>query len=169
MSKDNSKGEGRTAKGRPSASRSKTVAAKSAGSAQPVKKPAAKKTGRTRAGEQSGYLGVDDFKHFREVFKKQNVLGKEIVEDESFIPPLPTEVGPEQSGTPEIGKRRGRGPQKAPTKVLTSIRLDKNVYEYFKSSGRGWQSRINDMLSAQMQKEIRSEKRKARAAAKSKS
>ena len=42
--------------------------------------------------------------------------------------------------------RRGRGPQKAPTKVLTSIRLDADVLDYFKALGVGYQSRINKAL-----------------------
>jgi uncharacterized protein (DUF4415 family) len=42
--------------------------------------------------------------------------------------------------------KRGRGPQAAPTKVLTSIRLDADVLEYFKSTGSGYQSRINETL-----------------------
>jgi uncharacterized protein (DUF4415 family) len=42
--------------------------------------------------------------------------------------------------------KRGRGPQVAPTKVLTSIRLDEDVLEYFKSQGAGYQSRINETL-----------------------
>ena len=42
--------------------------------------------------------------------------------------------------------KRGRGPQIAPTKVLTSIRLDEDVLEYFKSQGAGYQSRINETL-----------------------
>ena len=47
-------------------------------------------------------------------------------------------------GAPVV--RRGRGPQAAPTKVLTSIRLDADVLDYFKSQGTGYQSRINDAL-----------------------
>jgi uncharacterized protein (DUF4415 family) len=47
-------------------------------------------------------------------------------------------------GAPVV--RRGRGPQAAPTKVLTSIRLDADVLDYFKSQGAGYQSRINDTL-----------------------
>ena len=42
--------------------------------------------------------------------------------------------------------KHGRGPQAAPTKVLTSIRLDADVLEYFKSQGVGYQSRINETL-----------------------
>ena len=49
---------------------------------------------------------------------------------------------------PELVKahRRPRGPQKAPKKVLTTIRLDADIVEHFKRSGRGWQTRINDEL-----------------------
>jgi uncharacterized protein (DUF4415 family) len=42
--------------------------------------------------------------------------------------------------------KRGRGPQKAPTKVLMSVRLDADVIAFFKSQGDGYQTRINDEL-----------------------
>jgi uncharacterized protein (DUF4415 family) len=43
--------------------------------------------------------------------------------------------------------RRGkRGPQKAPTKKLVSLRLSAEVVDHFKSSGRGWQTRIDGTL-----------------------
>lgn len=42
--------------------------------------------------------------------------------------------------------RRGRGPQKAPTKVAVSIRLSRDVVERFKASGPGWQSRMGAVL-----------------------
>ncbi len=41
-----------------------------------------------------------------------------------------------------------RGPQKAPTKVQTTIRLDRNVIEHFRADGPGWQSRLNEALRA---------------------
>lgn len=44
--------------------------------------------------------------------------------------------------------RRTRGPQKAPTKVSTTIRLDAAVIAFFRAKGPGWQSRINDVLKA---------------------
>ena len=50
--------------------------------------------------------------------------------------------------------RRGRGPQAAPTKVLTSIRLDADVLEFFKSQGSGYQSRINDVLRIQLDRHL---------------
>ncbi|HEX8012423.1 MAG TPA: BrnA antitoxin family protein [Casimicrobiaceae bacterium] len=42
--------------------------------------------------------------------------------------------------------RRGRGPQKSPIKVLTTIRLDADVLAFFRAQGRGYQTRINDAL-----------------------
>jgi len=46
-----------------------------------------------------------------------------------------------------IVQRRGiRGPQKAPTKKPLAIRLSPDVVESFKSTGKGWQSRIDDAL-----------------------
>lgn len=46
--------------------------------------------------------------------------------------------------------KRGRGPQAAPTKVLTSIRLDADILEFFKAQGAGYQSRINDALRVEL-------------------
>jgi uncharacterized protein (DUF4415 family) len=42
--------------------------------------------------------------------------------------------------------RRGRGPNKAPTKKLVSIRLSGQVLEAYKAKGPGWQSRIDEDL-----------------------
>jgi uncharacterized protein (DUF4415 family) len=47
----------------------------------------------------------------------------------------------------EHRRSRGeRGPQKAPTKKLVSLRLDQDVLERAKAGGPGWQTRINDIL-----------------------
>lgn len=45
-----------------------------------------------------------------------------------------------------LPKPRGRGKQKAETKVQTTIRLDRDVVDHFKREGHGWQSRINAVL-----------------------
>ena len=42
--------------------------------------------------------------------------------------------------------RKGRGPNKAPTKKLVSLRLSPEVIEHFKATGDGWQSRIDETL-----------------------
>jgi uncharacterized protein (DUF4415 family) len=39
-----------------------------------------------------------------------------------------------------------RGPQKAPTKVLLSVRYSHEVVQYFKSTGDGWQARMDQVL-----------------------
>jgi uncharacterized protein (DUF4415 family) len=44
--------------------------------------------------------------------------------------------------------RRVRGKQKAPTKQLVSLRLDRSVIEAFQADGPGWQSRMNAALIA---------------------
>ncbi len=46
--------------------------------------------------------------------------------------------------------RRSRGPQKAPTKQLVSLRLDPDVLAHFRATGPGWQSRINAALREKM-------------------
>mgnify|MGYP000138417406 CR=1 FL=1 len=39
-----------------------------------------------------------------------------------------------------------RGPQKSPTKIPISIRVSPEVAEYFRSEGKGWQGRIDNIL-----------------------
>ncbi len=41
---------------------------------------------------------------------------------------------------------RGRGPQRQPTKERITIRLSPDVVKSFKSSGPGWQTRIDNAL-----------------------
>lgn len=45
----------------------------------------------------------------------------------------------------KMKKARGRPPVEKP-RQLVSIRLDPDVISYFKRGGKGWQTRINDML-----------------------
>ncbi len=39
-----------------------------------------------------------------------------------------------------------RGPQKRPTKVAVSVRYNQEVLDFFKATGDGWQTRMNDVL-----------------------
>ena len=39
-----------------------------------------------------------------------------------------------------------RGPQRAPTKQLVSVRYSPEVLTYFKASGAGWQTRMDEAL-----------------------
>jgi uncharacterized protein (DUF4415 family) len=42
--------------------------------------------------------------------------------------------------------RRGRGPQQTPTKQAVSIRLSPEVLDYFRATGKGWQTRLDEVL-----------------------
>ncbi len=50
--------------------------------------------------------------------------------------------------------KRGRGPQVAPTKVLTSVRLDADILAFFKAQGSGYQSRINEALRMEVNRNL---------------
>jgi len=52
---------------------------------------------------------------------------------------LPSEVQ-------RILKRNVRGPQKAPRKASTTIRLSPDVLVALRSTGRGWQGRVDETL-----------------------
>ena len=43
-------------------------------------------------------------------------------------------------------RARERGPQKAPTKEQIALRVDRDGLEAYRSSGPGWQSRMNEVL-----------------------
>jgi len=43
-------------------------------------------------------------------------------------------------------RRRTRGPQKAPLKVSTTIRFDADVLAALKATGKGWQTRVNEVM-----------------------
>lgn len=43
-------------------------------------------------------------------------------------------------------KRGQRGTQKMPTKESVTVRYSREVLEYFRSTGAGWQSRIDEAL-----------------------
>jgi uncharacterized protein (DUF4415 family) len=46
-----------------------------------------------------------------------------------------------------LQKRQGqRGPQHAPTKLPVTVRYNPEVVAYFKATGAGWQTRMNDAL-----------------------
>jgi uncharacterized protein (DUF4415 family) len=42
--------------------------------------------------------------------------------------------------------KRRRRPQKSPTKRLVSLRLDPDIVDHYRSTGQGWQGRMNDIL-----------------------
>jgi len=54
----------------------------------------------------------------------------------------------------KVVRRGKRGPQKAPTKKLVSLRLSSEVVDHFKSTGPGWQRRIDSTLLESIKKSI---------------
>jgi uncharacterized protein (DUF4415 family) len=52
----------------------------------------------------------------------------------------------------KVVRRGKRGPQKAPTKTLVSLRLSPDVINHFKATGRGWQTRIDSTLMESIRK-----------------
>ena len=42
---------------------------------------------------------------------------------------------------------KGRGPQLAKTKQPVTIRLDPEITQFFRNTGKGWQSRVNAVLA----------------------
>lgn len=83
------------------------------------KKPLTDKAGNVRE------LTRDDIKKFR---KASEVLPPELV---SVLPKR---------------KRGQRGPQKTPKKESITVRFSPEVLEYFRSTGPGWQSRLDKAL-----------------------
>ena len=76
---------------------------------------------------------------------------KSLIDDDN--PPLTkadfARMRPFSEAEPELARAiKTRGPQKTPTKIATTIRLDPEVVAFFKARGKGWQSRINDVLRA---------------------
>jgi uncharacterized protein (DUF4415 family) len=69
---------------------------------------------------------------------------RELTEDD-FKNAVPFSALPESLQTTLLGIK-GRGKQKSPTKVSTTVRFDPDVLEAFRSTGRGWQGRMNQAL-----------------------
>jgi uncharacterized protein (DUF4415 family) len=69
---------------------------------------------------------------------------RELTEDD-FKNAVPFSALPESLQNTLLGLK-GRGKQKSPTKVSTTVRFDPDVLEAFRSTGRGWQGRMNQAL-----------------------
>ncbi len=76
----------------------------------------------TRADGEVRELDADDIRQFRPAY---DVLPDEIQRDLGI---------------------KFRGPQKAPTKIPTTIRLSPEVSAAFRATGPGWQTRIDNAL-----------------------
>jgi uncharacterized protein (DUF4415 family) len=75
------------------------------------------------------------------------------------------EVLPDDTAAAVRRYRGQRGPQRAPTKELISLRVDRDVLAAYRSSGPGWQARANEALRAGLAKRtLRSRPRAAKRA-----
>jgi len=71
----------------------------------------------------------------------------EAAHDEPWDRAIVTQGGGVTDTLTELRRARGqRGPQKKPRKTATAIRLSSEVTEFFKASGPGWQTRIDEAL-----------------------
>ena len=69
------------------------------------------------------------------------------VHDEPWNRAVVTHGGGVTDTLTELRRARGqRGTQKKPRKTATAIRLSSEVTEFFKASGPGWQTRIDEAL-----------------------
>lgn len=59
----------------------------------------------------------------------------------------------------EIARRRTRGPNKLPLKEQVAVRYSPEVLAYFRSTGPGWQTRIDDVLLEYVRQKARQEAR----------
>ena len=61
------------------------------------------------------------------------------------------ETHPDIEEAYKAGGLRRRGPQKAPVKILVSIRYSEDVLEYFRATGPHWQTRMDEALKEWIQ------------------
>jgi uncharacterized protein (DUF4415 family) len=54
-----------------------------------------------------------------------------------------------------LSLKKLRGPQKAPTKQRITIRLSPEVVTKFRATGKGWQSRIDEVLQDWLKRQAR--------------
>jgi uncharacterized protein (DUF4415 family) len=66
--------------------------------------------------------------------------------DEDFARAVPFSQLPESLQAKLRSLKKSRGPQKAPTKEVVTIRLSHDVVERLRASGPGWQTRVDAAL-----------------------
>jgi uncharacterized protein (DUF4415 family) len=70
---------------------------------------------------------------------------KAVTAKPALAKPAPKPVEPIKSAAPASGQKRGPKPSGS-AKKLISLRLDQDVIDGFKSTGEGWQARMNTVL-----------------------
>ncbi len=86
----------------------------------------------------------DEMKEMRRLGKSQTDLARaKAMTDEEISAAIATD--PELAGLPDDWHETAR---LVVSKQPVSIRLDTDLVEYFRGTGRGWQTRINNVLRA---------------------
>jgi len=88
--------------------------------------------------------------------EKGKNMKKTLIDDSGEVRELTDEdfkkMRPARDVVPQIvkayqeGRLRVRGPQKTPKKSQMTLRLSQDVVSFFKSKGRGWQTKIDNAL-----------------------
>jgi uncharacterized protein (DUF4415 family) len=94
--------------------------------------------------------------------KKKSLVGKggevrELTREDMQAIQLASEVLPIELLSILPKRKVGqRGVQKKPTKVAVTLRYSREVMDYFKATGAGWQVRVDDALKEWIKKHPRS-------------
>ncbi len=81
--------------------------------------------------------------------KKQKILMPTAAEDREILAGIAADPDTYEVSAEDFKKLRplGRPPSAAP-KVHVNLRLDPKIVDFFRASGRGWQTRVNTALAA---------------------
>lgn len=87
--------------------------------------------------------------------KEDREITKRASKDGTLLSDKELEAMKPASEFPAIMKalKKGRGTQKAPIKKQVTLRLDSEVDEYFRSTGKGWQGRLSKVLKRYVEDE----------------
>ena len=75
--------------------------------------------------------------------------------DEDFASAVPFSQLPESLQAKLRSLKKPRGPQKAPTKEVVTMRLSRDVVERLRATGPGWQTRVDGALREWIDKQPR--------------
>jgi uncharacterized protein (DUF4415 family) len=78
--------------------------------------------------------------------RAEAAAGTAIPHDPSTDPYDPNDEAAVNAYFDKVQPVRRRGPQKAPTKRLVTMRLSPDIVDTFRATGSGWQTRIDNAL-----------------------
>ena len=82
----------------------------------------------------------------------QEVASPELTDSElATLWPASEALSPKLYAALTARKPGQRGSQKAPTKEMITIRIDRDIVAAFRATGAGWQARVNEALRAALE------------------